>query len=58
MIVEINLPQTTIKKIIQYALAIENGNRPAKIRSLLIDKKDNFTGPLDSTLVVSAFKVK
>ena len=52
---EISLKHVNIKQAIQYALSLENGQRPVKLRNLTIDTKNTQDGYLDVTLAVSGF---
>lgn len=54
---DINLKHINIKQAVRYALALESGERPVKLRNLLIDTKSDPTGYLDATLAVSAFSL-
>jgi hypothetical protein len=52
---DLNLKHVNIKQIVRYAFAVENGQRPVKLRNMVIDTKGDPAGFLDSTLSVSAF---
>jgi hypothetical protein len=52
---DVNLKHVNIKQVIRYAFSVENGQRPVKLRNLLIDTKSDPTGYLDATLALSAF---
>lgn len=54
---DLNLKHVNIKQVIRYAFSLENGQRPVKLRNLLIDTKGDPTGYLDATLSVSAFNL-
>lgn len=55
MLFDINLKHVNIKQIVRYGFALETGQRPVKIRNLLIDTKGDPSGYLDATLSVSGF---
>ncbi len=57
MLYELNLKHVNIKQIVRYAFSLENGQRPVKLRNLLIDTKGDPSGYLDATLSVSAFSM-
>ncbi len=52
---EISLKHVNIKQIVRYAFALENGQRPVKLRNLSIETKNDPTGYLDASLSVSGF---
>jgi len=54
-LLDVNLKHVNIKQVVRYVFSIENGQRPVKLRNLLIDTKNDPTGYLDATLSVSAF---
>jgi hypothetical protein len=54
---ELSLKHVNIKQVVRYAFALENGQRPVKLRNLTIDTKEDPTGYMDATLAVSAFTV-
>jgi hypothetical protein len=56
-LIDLSLKHVNIKQLTRYALAVENGPRPVKLRNLVIDTKEDPTGYLDATLAVSAFNV-
>jgi hypothetical protein len=57
-IYEIGLKHVNIKQVVRFALALESGSRPVKIKNLTVDTKDDPTGYLDATLVLSSFTLK
>jgi hypothetical protein len=52
---DLSLKHVNIKQVVRYAFALENGQRPVKLRNLSIDTKNDPSGYLDATLAVSAF---
>lgn len=52
---DINLKKVSIKQIMRFAVGLESGTRPIKLRNLLIDTKSDPNGYMDATLSVSAF---
>ncbi len=52
---DLTLKHVNIKQVIRYAFSLENGQRPIKLRNLLIDTKSDPTGYMDATLAISAF---
>jgi hypothetical protein len=57
VLIELQVKHISIKQLVRYALALESGQRPVKLRNLLIDTKGDPTGYLDATFAVSAFTV-
>jgi hypothetical protein len=54
-LIELNLKHVNIKQVVRYVFSIENGQRPAKLRTLSIDTKGDMTGYLDAALAISGF---
>ncbi len=54
-LMDVSLNHINIKQILRFMLALESGQRPVKVRNLLIDTKNDPTGYLDATLAVSGF---
>lgn len=52
---DITIKRANIRQIVRFAFNLENGQRPVKLRNLLIDTKDDPTGYMGATLSVSAF---
>ena len=52
---DLSLKHINIKQAIRYALSLENGQRPIKLRNLSIDTKNTPDGYMDVTLAVSGF---
>lgn len=52
---DIGLKHVNIKQVVRFALALENGQRPVKLRNLTVDTKNDPTGYVDATLAISAF---
>ncbi len=52
---DIGVKHVNIKQIVHYMVSLENGQRPVKIRNLLIDNKGEPTGYLDANLAISGF---
>ena len=52
---ELGLKHVNIKQVIRYAFMLESGQRPVKLRNVMIDTKGDQAGYLDATLAVSAF---
>lgn len=52
---DVSLKHVNIKQVVRYAFAIENGQRPVKLRNLSIDTTEGASGYLDTTLAISAF---
>ena len=52
---DIDLKHVNVKQVIGYAVSLENGPRPAKIRNLFINTKGDPTGYMDATFAVSGF---
>ena len=52
---DIDLTHVNIKQVINLAVALENGQRPSKIRNMNITTKGDPTGYMDATLSVSGF---
>ncbi|MEK6706572.1 MAG: hypothetical protein AABZ06_12380 [Bdellovibrionota bacterium] len=52
---DISLKHINIKQAIRYAVNLESGAKPVKLRNLAIDTKQDPKGYLDATLSVSAF---
>lgn len=57
-LIEVDLKKVNIKQIVRYAFQIENGTRPAKLRNLKIDTKNDPSGYMDSTFYISGFTLK
>lgn len=57
LLFDLNLKHVSIKQVIRYAFTLENGQRPVKVRNLLIDTKGDPTGYMDATLAISAFSL-
>ncbi len=55
MLVDVALKHVSIKQIVRFTYALENGTRPAKLRNLTIDTKNDPAGYLDATLAISGF---
>ena len=54
-LVDIDLKHVNVKQIINYAVSLENGPRPTKIRNFAIDTKGDPTGYMDASFAVSGF---
>jgi len=54
-LVDLNLKHVSIKQVVNFAVALESGARPVKLRNLQIDTKADPTGYMDATLSVSGF---
>ncbi|MEO5970984.1 MAG: hypothetical protein ABIQ95_13730 [Bdellovibrionia bacterium] len=54
---DIDLKHVSVKQVINYAVSLENGQRPTKIRNLSIDTKGDPTGYMDATFAVSGFTI-
>lgn len=54
---DIALKKATIRQVVKFAYFVENGNRPVKLRNLVIDTNADPSGYLDATLSVSAFSL-
>lgn len=52
---DIDLKHVNIKQVINYAVSLENGQRPTKIRNLEIKTKGDPTGYMDAAFAVSGF---
>jgi hypothetical protein len=52
---DLNLKHVSIKQIVRFALALESGQKPIKLRNLSIDTKDDPAGYMDATLAISVF---
>ncbi|MBC7692461.1 MAG: hypothetical protein H7222_11920 [Methylotenera sp.] len=57
-LIDVNLKKVNIKQVVRYAVGLENGSRPVKLRNLTIDTQPDLSGYLDATLAVSAFSEK
>lgn len=54
-LVDVSIRHVSIKQIVRFTYALENGSRPAKLRNLTIDTKNDPSGYLDANLAVSGF---
>jgi hypothetical protein len=54
---DIKLNRINIKQVIRYALQLENGPQPVKVRSLTVEA-DGPEGHLNTNLSISAFAMK
>lgn len=52
---DLNLKHINIKQIVRFAFALESGQRPVKLRNLMIETKSDPSGYLDASLAISAF---
>jgi hypothetical protein len=52
---DLTLKHVSIKQVVRYAFMLESGQRPVKLRNLLIDTHGDRAGYMDATLSVSAF---
>jgi hypothetical protein len=52
---DLDLRHVNVKQVINYAVSLENGQRPTKIRNLSINTKGDPTGYMDATFAVSGF---
>lgn len=57
-LIEVEIKHINLKQVVRYALQLENGKRPIKLRNLKIDTKNDPTGFMDSTFYLSAFTLK
>jgi type II secretory pathway component PulM len=57
-LIDVSLKKVNIKQVVRYAVQLENGNRPIKLRNLTIDTQADQSGYLDATLALSAFSEK
>jgi hypothetical protein len=53
--IDVAMKHVSIKQVIRFAFALENGSKPIKLRNLTIDTGSDPTGYMDATLTVSAF---
>ena len=57
-IYEITLKHVNIKQVVRFALAVETGARPVRIRNMAIDTKEDPSGYIDATFLLSSFTMK
>lgn len=55
-LIDLKLTKTTIRKVVQFAFAIQSGEQPMKLRNLAIDT-DGTEGYVNSTISISGFRM-
>ncbi len=55
-LVDVTLKQINIKQVVRFAVALEQGLRPVKVRNLTIDTQPDLSGHVSATLALSAFR--
>lgn len=56
-LIDVSLKKVNIKQVVRFALSVQNGGRPVKLRNLVIDTHPDGTGYLNATLSLSAFNL-
>lgn len=56
-LLDVSLKKVNIKQVVRFALSVQNGGRPVKLRNLVIDTLPDGSGYLNATLSLSAFNV-
>jgi hypothetical protein len=56
-LIDVSLKKVNIKQIVRFALGVQNGGRPVKLRNLTIDTLPDGSGYLNATLSLSAFNL-
>jgi len=54
---DISIKHISIKQLVRYVVALENGQRPVKFRNMQIETKGDSQGYLDVNLALSAFTI-
>lgn len=57
-VIEITFKKIDIRKLTRFAFNLENGTRPAKVRSLSVNTNNNPEGYIDASLTFSGFTLK
>lgn len=52
---DLELKHVSVKQVVRFAFMLENGQRPVKLRNLMMDTRADPSGYMDATLAVSAF---
>ena len=54
-LIDIQVKKVPVKRLVRFALGLETGDKPVKLRTLSIDSNADAEGLLDATLSVSVF---
>lgn len=56
-LIDVTLKHATVRQIVRFALGLETGTRPVKVRTLTVDTGGDLGGYMDASLSLSAFSI-